>query len=893
MNGMTHPREDTPTDPPNLQVALAHAASGRPVFPCSAKTKHPAISKEAGGRGFLDATTDAKQIREWWSRYPSAIVGMPTGAKTGVWVLDVDVKPGQRGAESLALLTETFGPLPETLVCRTASGGRHFFFVHPRDGRRIPNKGSRLGIGHETWGDGAYPEVPFERAPNGQMVTPDLDVRGDGGYVILAGSIMLDGRAYEWASVDGAKAAPAPEWLAALVTVEPDAPRMAAVRGDASVPDGSFFAKVNAKALGNLQAWVPAVFPAAVPYHAGFRVSSKALGRALEEDISLVPEGIMDFGEELGKTPIDIVLEWGNAAKAADAAVWLCDRLGVDPAALGWRDRSARPSGRHEEVVPPAPPPEAGSTSEPPAGRPKLKVVGGTDHDPRPVVEIENGRLPQNTDDAAAYLMEGGAEVYQHGNRLVRVGRWEGASPGVERPTGSGVLLDISPEWLVDTMTRLVNFKRFDGRSGEWRKTDAPSKIAKTLLARAGEWPFDHLVGFCDSPTLTHDGRVVSEPGYDKPSGLYLSNPPKIRPIGKISPEDLAESSRALYSLFDTFPFATPADESAALAMAMTALLRRVLPAAPLGCISASTPGTGKSLFADCLSVLATGRTAPVAAIGKDTEELEKRIDSLLLKGDALTVFDNVDRAVKSDVLCQVTTQAHKSIRVLAQSRIVEAPTNVALYMTGNNLTLIGDLTRRAVLTNLDAGCERPELREFKRDAIAHVLKHRAEGIRNVLVIAKAYLDAGCPKVDAPPFGSFEQWDRMVRRPLMWAGWPDPLGPAGSMREQDHEFGGMVDLMVSWSEIQGKQEATAAELYELITARVPLMGGDYGPQYPALQDAAVTVLGAIGKWSPKELGYRLRQWSGRIVSGYRVVHGGKSKHGVKWRVESMTTASPA
>ena len=508
-------------------------------------------------------------------------------------------------------------------------------------------------------------------------------------------------------------------------------------------------------------------------------------------------------------------------------------------------------------------------------------------------MEIENGRLPQNTDDAAAYLIEGGAEVYQHGNRLVRVGRWEGASSGIERPTGSGVLMDISPEWLVDTMTRLVNFKRFDGRSGEWRKTDAPTKVAKTLLARAGEWPFDHLVGFCDSPTLTLDGRVVSEPGYDKPSGLYLSNPPKIRPIGTVDEDDVADASKALFALFDTFPFATPADESAAMAMAMTALLRRVLPSAPLGCISASTPGTGKSLFADCLSVLATGRTAPVAAIGKDTEELEKRIDSLLLKGDALTVFDNVDRAVKSDVLCQVTTQAHKSIRVLAQSRIVEAPTNVALYMTGNNLTLIGDLTRRAVLTNLDAGCERPELREFKRDAIAHVLAHRAEGIRNALVIAKGYLDAGCPKVDAPPFGSFEQWDRMVRRPLMWAGWPDPLGPAGSMREQDHEFGGMVDLLVTWSEIPGKQEATAAELYEMITARVPLMGGDYGPQYPGLQDAAVTVLGAIGKWSPKELGYRLRQWSGRIVSGYRVVHGGKSKHGVKWRVEAMTTANPA
>ena len=862
MSGMTHPREDTPREPPNLLVALAHAERGRRVFPCDPTTKQPAISKKRGGHGFKDATTDPEVIRGWWRRYPDAIVGMPTGARTGVFVLDVDVKDGKVGEDTLAAVLRTFGPLPDTIEAMTATGGRHLYFRHPRDGRLVPNKGARLGTGRETWGRDGYPEVRFEIAPNGQLITPDLDIRGDGGYVILPGSRMRDGRSYDWEGSsdpdEGSELAEAPAWLLALVCVDPSEP---------------------ATAVG-----VPGVDPAEPVGEGGRNEFLYRLGCSLR-------------AKGLTEAAIVAALLAENAARCApplpeSEVVASAKSAASKPPGLSpqYAERAAkRLRGARSADTPQAEGASIGGTP----GRPDLRLVGGKDFDPRPVVEIENGRLPQNTDDAAVYLIEGGAEVYQHGNRLVRVGRWEGASSGIERPTGAGVLMDITPEWLVDTMTRLVNFKRFDGRSGEWRKTDAPSKIAKTLLARAGEWPFDHLVGFCDSPTLTLDGRVVSDPGYDKPSGLYLSNPPKIRPIGKVGEDEVADASRALFALFDTFPFSTPADESAAMAMAMTALLRRVLPSAPLGCISASTPGTGKSLFADCLSVLATGRTAPVAAIGKDTEELEKRIDSLVLKGDALTVFDNVDRAVKSDVLCQVTTQAHKSIRVLAQSRIVEAPTNVALYMTGNNLTLIGDLTRRAVLTNLDAGCERPELREFQRDAIAHVLAHRAEGIRNVLIIAKGYIDAGCPKVDAPPFGSFEQWDRMVRRPLMWAGWPDPLGPAGSMREQDHEFGGMVDLLVTWSEIPGKQEATAAELYDMITARVPLMGGDYGPQYPGLQDAAVTVLGAIGKWSPKELGYRLRQWSGRIVSGYRVVRGGKSKQGVKWRVEAMTTAKPA
>lgn len=123
---------------------------------------------------------------------------------------------------------------------------------------------------------------------------------------------------------------------------------------------GTFFDQVNDRAMAELGAWVPLLFPAARDYQGGFRVTSTDLGRELEEDLSLVPEGIKDFGvhdqgdERDGKrSPIDIVLEWApqvlddplEIADAADAALWLCTQLLVDPASLGWKGKtSGRPT---------------------------------------------------------------------------------------------------------------------------------------------------------------------------------------------------------------------------------------------------------------------------------------------------------------------------------------------------------------------------------------------------------------------------------------------------------------------------------------------------------------------------------------------------------------------
>ena len=117
------------------------------------------------------------------------------------------------------------------------------------------------------------------------------------------------------------------------------------------------FKLVNDAAYQHLASWVPRVLPAAKVWADGYRISSKALGRDLQEDLQLLPAGIMDFGEEQGMSPIDVVLKWQpGMATAKDALHWLAGVLGIT---LQRPVRAAppRPAAPHTAPPPPAPPP--------------------------------------------------------------------------------------------------------------------------------------------------------------------------------------------------------------------------------------------------------------------------------------------------------------------------------------------------------------------------------------------------------------------------------------------------------------------------------------------------------------------------------------------------------
>jgi AAA domain len=92
--------------------------------------------------------------------------------------------------------------------------------------------------------------------------------------------------------------------------------------------------KINDEAMANFERWVPKLFPAAVKTaNGGYRVSSKALGRDLQEDLSIAPEGICDFGvadmgdaREGRRSPIDLVMEWLDL-DFSSAMQWLDEKL--------------------------------------------------------------------------------------------------------------------------------------------------------------------------------------------------------------------------------------------------------------------------------------------------------------------------------------------------------------------------------------------------------------------------------------------------------------------------------------------------------------------------------------------------------------------------------------
>lgn len=150
-----------------VEQALSYSARGLSVFPCIASG--PWRKRPLTKRGWIEATTDPKRIARWWSRWPSALIGAPTGRVNGFVVLDVDVKRGRtNGFDTLAELG--YSVLPDTPMVHTASGGLHIYFNPPE------------------------PEIRNTAGDRGRGVGIGLDWRGEGGYVILA----APGSGYNW-----------------------------------------------------------------------------------------------------------------------------------------------------------------------------------------------------------------------------------------------------------------------------------------------------------------------------------------------------------------------------------------------------------------------------------------------------------------------------------------------------------------------------------------------------------------------------------------------------------------------------------------------------------------------------------------------------------------------
>jgi hypothetical protein len=131
------------------------------------------------------------------------------------------------------------------------------------------------------------------------------------------------------------------------------------------------------------------------------------------------------------------------------------------------------------------------------------------------------------------------------------------------------------------------------------------------------------------------------------------------------------------------------------IAAIMLPVIRPLINLAPMAVFDKPQSGTGASLLADVISVVATGRPAATMGVPRSEEEWEKKLNSHLLEGRALCVIDNVDQKLWSDTLARFLTSHYISVRPLGRSADVRLRNTLTYIMTGNNVQLGGDLPRR------------------------------------------------------------------------------------------------------------------------------------------------------------------------------------------------------
>jgi hypothetical protein len=185
-----------PTTQELLAAALDYAARGWYVIPlhdvtqghcscsnlqCDAPGKHPRIADWLN-----TASIDPAQLHQWWANWPHTNVGILTGERSGLAVLDVDPRNG--GDLALDDLEQSYGPLPNTpMVISGGKGPHHYFALNSPLGKFDPG--------------------------------PGLNLQADGALVVAPPSLHYSGNRYEWEASshpDDVPLAPLPDWLRAM-----------------------------------------------------------------------------------------------------------------------------------------------------------------------------------------------------------------------------------------------------------------------------------------------------------------------------------------------------------------------------------------------------------------------------------------------------------------------------------------------------------------------------------------------------------------------------------------------------------------------------------------------------------------------------------------------------
>lgn len=476
----------------------------------------------------------------------------------------------------------------------------------------------------------------------------------------------------------------------------------------------------------------------------------------------------------------------------------------------------------------------------------------------KPVVKIITGEEHLAVYEAERLLDETGL-YYVSGGQLARL-----------VPTQGSVQCEIvNSQTLYVVLSGMIEWHR-QGRSGEWEVCNPPHNLINTLLFNQDRKHLQTLMGIAHQPYFDANGKLITTPGFNPETGLYACFGVDDYTVSAPSMDDAKQALRMLKAELAEFEFQKPEDLAAALCAMLTAVVRPGLPLAPAFNISAAMSGSGKSFFASLIVLLATPLHPYVTSYPTTAAEAIKVILAMLLEKPPVILFDDMQTDWKPfGAINKALTSPTTTERVLGKSVTATARTNALFLGTGNNREPQQDMRRRVVTIRL---APKSVMQHFEHNPHKQISKHRSVYVGFALTIIQTFLLHAKRDDTLTPIGSFEEWSKLCREPLIWLGEPDPASSLINQVKNNTDNEGLAALLKQWRSMYGDEAILVRELIEDAQTKPKLM--------EILMELPITDRGVI---SPHKLGQYLKDHRGVRVNGLRIEDGKRSER-KSWRV---------
>lgn len=379
--------------------------------------------------------------------------------------------------------------------------------------------------------------------------------------------------------------------------------------------------------------------------------------------------------------------------------------------------------------------------------------------------------------------------------------------PVIIRP--GNIVPILKPQNLIGVLNEFAEVRMCTGDASTYEPL--PVKYANVWMNRISEFQkLPEVRLFTRNPVYTADFRLA-QPGFDAGSGIYYDGEP-------IVPTD---STKRLDELLQDFCWKTPGDRTNYLAMLLTALLiSKFIGSKPAVVFNGNQPELGKSILAQIIAIIRDGVQVETATYNPNDEEFEKRLGSIVRRGNTTIIIDNAKATgrvitIESATLERSITDPIVSFRLLGYSTDIRCENSHIFCITANTPEVSRDLFTRSVVVSLYYEGS-PTAREFSvADPEGYAMQYRNEILAELCGMVERWKASGMPLASTQTRFNKKGWGNIIGGILAANEQPGFLENASEAAEQmdaaRREFGELVEA-ISCSE---QYYFTSADLVHL------------------------------------------------------------------------------